>query len=117
MKTLGIQMDSVFEPPTVITVHNRIGDSQLLDLCQIIKCSGGWNNGHLWNSNGRGLFSFPMYDKMIAHFVWFSNDLNHRKTKILDSLDHFMYEEKLCFILKSRLLKSLFFQWSGPLEN
>ena len=48
------------------------------------------NTQHVQNSNGRGLFCFPMADKW-CHFVLFSNGQDHWKVKLLVSLNYFIY--------------------------
>ena len=68
----------------------------------VVIISGGWSTKQVRNSNGRGIqysvFNVVQFSNGRlngSHFVWFSIGLDHSKTKLLASLDHFIDKEKL----------------------
>ena len=59
-------------------------------MTKLIDYIGGLNTKHVWNSNGRDLFCFPMVEKRPPIFP-----MNQTIAKQNFRLDHFMNKEKL----------------------
>ena len=71
---------------------------------RLYQYSEGWNTHHVRNSNGRGLFGYPMVNKMAAIFLCFPMVRTMGKQNFwLAETDYFLYSgNQMALPLKAR---------------